>query len=448
MKNIWKLTLLSALVLGSGMLAGCREEEELNLAGYPDVEVGVVIADAENAAEATVKATYAAGTGELQLDGALTRTYIFSLSTPSPKDASFVVEPIFSNIPEELVTISETELFIPAGGISASVTVGLVDENTSFMADEYTAQTYELGVRLISADGSQLELTQTEARLKIEKEAYVSVASVQGVDGSTSAEFRRAYIEGGIINTDPISYEYRVVLDKPALHDLTFTVSSTGAPENSGERFSAAQLTVTAGEMESTSTVWSLTDDFLEVDDQPFECMVQLTAAPAGDETAAVMSEEQGSCAISVLKVFDRMTFLSALDPSWVEFDYSTWTVDPASIGNKLFDNNTMTYIDDESFVIDMQEVKTVYGLSFQGAADYVGYVPRIYRVSGSVDGVDWSSWGEMDHYDDAPTGSYTPLYIALVLPADVRYLKFEVGEEVVEAYYWYFAEFEVYGKN
>ena len=33
MKNIWKLTLLSALVLGSGMLAGCREEEELNLAG-------------------------------------------------------------------------------------------------------------------------------------------------------------------------------------------------------------------------------------------------------------------------------------------------------------------------------------------------------------------------------------------------------------------------------
>lgn len=444
MKNIWKLTLLSALVLGSGMLAGCREEEELNLAGYPDVEVGVVIADAENAAEATVKATYAAGTGELQLDGALTRTYIFSLSTPSPKDASFVVEPIFSNIPEELVTISETELFIPAGGISASVTVGLVDENTSFMADEYTAQTYELGVRLISADGSQLELTQTEARLKIEKEAYVSVASVQGVDGSTSAEFRRAYIEGGIINTDPISYEYRVVLDKPALHDLTFTVSSTGAPENSGERFSAAQLTVTAGEMESTSTVWSLTDDFLEVDDQPFECMVQLTAAPAGDETAAVMSEEQGSCAISVLKVFDRMTFLSALDPSWVEFDYSTWTVDPASIGNKLFDNNTMTYIDDESFVIDMQEVKTVYGLSFQGAADYVGYVPRIYRVSGSVDGVDWSSWGEMDHYDDAPTGSYTPLYIALVLPADVRYLKFEV----VEAYYWYFAEFEVYGKN
>ena len=29
MKNIWKLTLLSALVLGSGMLAGCREMARL-----------------------------------------------------------------------------------------------------------------------------------------------------------------------------------------------------------------------------------------------------------------------------------------------------------------------------------------------------------------------------------------------------------------------------------
>lgn len=443
MKNIWKLTLLSALVLGSGMLAGCREEEELDLAGYPEVPVGITIEGTESANEATVNVTYAPVTGALQADAPMSRTYVFTLATPSPKDATFQVEPIIVDIPTDRVSISETELHIPAGSISASVTVSLLDEDLSFMDGEYAAKTYELGVRLIAADGSRLDLTQSEARLKIEKEAYVSVASVQGVDGSTSAEFRRAYIEGGIINTDPISYEYRVVLDKPALHDLTFTVSSTGAPENSGERFSASQLTVTAGKLESTSTVWSLTDDFLEVDDQPFECMVQLTVAPAGDETAAVMSEEQGSCAIAVLKVFDRMTFLSALDPSWVEFDYSTWTVDPASIGNKLFDNNTMTYIDDESFVIDMQEVKTVYGLSFQGASDYVGYVPRIYRVSGSVDGVDWSSWGEMDRYD-APTGSYTPLYIALVLPADVRYLKFEV----VEAYYWYFAEFEVYGKN
>ena len=40
MKNIWKQTLLSVLVLGSGVLAGCREDEEQNLTGYPEDEIG------------------------------------------------------------------------------------------------------------------------------------------------------------------------------------------------------------------------------------------------------------------------------------------------------------------------------------------------------------------------------------------------------------------------
>lgn len=442
MKNSWKQTLLCMLVLGGSMLTGCREDEDLNLAGYPEVPLGITIEGTEGANEATVHVSYAAVTGLLQASEPLTRTYVFMLATPSPEDAIFHVEPIIENIPEDRVSISETELLIPAGSISTSVTVSLLDEDLSFMDGEYSAKTYELGVRLVAADGSRLDLTQSEARLKIEKEAYVSVASVQGVDGSTTAEFSRAYIEGHIINTDPISYEYRVVLDKPALHDMTFTVSSTGAPENSGESFSTTQLTVDAGNLESTSTIWSLTDDFLEVDDQPLECVVSLTASPAGGDTAVAMSEEQSACAVSVLKVFDRMNFLTGPDPSWVEFDYSTWTVTPASIGNNLFDNNTYTYTTDDSFVIDMQEVRTVYGISLQGAYDYVGYVPRFYRVSGSVDGDVWSSWGEMDRFE-APTDSYTPLYIKLVQSADVRYLKFEV----VEADYWYFAEFEVYGK-
>ena len=139
MKNIWKQTLLSVLVLGVGVLTSCREDEELNLPGYPENPVGITIADAENAAEVTVKGTYEAGTGALLLDGALTRTYVFSLATPSPEDVTFQIEPIIENIPEDRVSISETELFIPAGGISASVTVGLVDDDPSFMEGVYDA---------------------------------------------------------------------------------------------------------------------------------------------------------------------------------------------------------------------------------------------------------------------------------------------------------------------
>lgn len=443
MKNIWKQTLLSVLVLGSGVLAGCREDEELNLAGYPDVEVGVAIADAENAAEATVKATYAAGTGELQVDGALTRTYIFSLSTPSPKDASFVVEPIISNIPEELVTISETELYIPAGSISASVTVGLVDENTSFMADEITAQTYELGVRLISADGSQLELMQTEAKVKVEKDAYVAVASVVGKDGGNEALFKRACLDGEIVTEDPISYEFKIVLDKPALNDVTFALSSTGTPEDykSCESFSKSQVTIAAGELESEVVTWSATDDFLEGNDDPATYTVSLTAAVASDDATVAISEEQSVCTITITKVFDRLVFLEdGLDPSWIGFDTTGWTTEPAGAASSIFDNSTYTFASDRSIVIDMQSAKDVCGFCLKGYAGYAFYLPNVFSISTSADGEEWISQGELDRAN----ASGQILYIGLIKAVNTRYIRFDV----IDALYSYLAEFEVYGKE
>lgn len=442
MKNIWKQTLLSVLVLGSGVLAGCREDEELNLAGYPDVEVGVVIADAENAAEATVKATYAAGTGELQLDGALTRTYIFSLSTPSPKDASFVVEPIISNIPEELVTISETELFIPTGGISASVTVGLVDENTSFMADEITAQTYELGVRLVSADGSQLELAQTEARVKVEKEAYLSTASVVGTDGGNEAIFERGCLDGEIVTEDPISYEFKIVLDKPALNDVTFALSSTGTPEDykSYESFSESQVTIAAGELESEVVTWGATDDFLEGNDDPATYTVSLAAAVTSDDATVAISEEQSACTMTIVKVFDRLLFLDgAMDPSWTKYDTTGWTTVPESAASVIFDDSTYSYNNDGYFEIDMQSAKDVYGFCIKGYAGWAFYLGDAYAISTSDDGKVWVSQGELNT-DDSGTDIQ---YIGLLKSVNTRYIRFES----VKGYYCYVSEFEVYGK-
>ena len=82
MKNYWKYTFALLLAAGAAALAGCDDDEELNLPGYPETPVGIVIADSENAPTVTVKGTYEEGTGELKLDGALSRTYIFALSTP------------------------------------------------------------------------------------------------------------------------------------------------------------------------------------------------------------------------------------------------------------------------------------------------------------------------------------------------------------------------------
>lgn len=443
MKNIWKQTLLSVLVLGSGVLAGCREDEELNLAGYPDVEVGVAIADAENAAEATVKATYAAGTGELQVDGALTRTYIFSLSTPSPKDASFVVEPIISNIPEELVTISETELYIPAGNISTSVTVGLVDENTSFMADEIAAQTYELGVRLVSADGSQLELTQTEAKVKVEKDAYVAVASVVGNDGGNEALFERGCLNGEIVTEDPISYEFKIVLDKPALNDVTFSLSSTGTPEDykSCESFSTPQVTIAAGELESDVVTWSATDDFLEGNDDPATYTVSLTAAVASDDTTVAISEEQSACTITITKVFDRLLFLDdGMDPSWVAFDTTGWTTVPEKAASAIFDDSAYTFTSDGYIEIDMQTEKNVYGFLIQGYATWAFYLGDTYSISTSDDGEVWISQGELNTADS----SSDTQYIGLLQSVNTRYIRFDS----VKGAFCYVAKFAVYGKE
>ncbi|WP_300797235.1 DUF4989 domain-containing protein [uncultured Alistipes sp.] len=442
MKNIWKLTLLSALVLGSGMLAGCREEEELNLAGYPQVPVGVAVADAENAAAVTVKGSYEAGTGALVLDGTLNRTYTVALATPSPKDATLRVEAFSKNIPEDRIAISETELFIPAGAISASVTVSLVDDDMTFMAEEEGAQTYELGLRLVDIEGSKLEMGQTEAKVVVEKEAYVATASVVGVDGGTTASFKRGYIDGEFASEDPISYEYKVVLDKPALRDLTFAGLSSGVPEENAddERFTPQTVTVRAGELESDPIAWTITDDFLGANNDPASFEILLTMVPEGEDASVVMSEQTG-CTITVTKVFDRMTFVDAVDPSWTEFDTTGWTIDPASIGNVLFDNNTNTYIVDRTFVIDMQSEKSIAGFKMTAVYNYNGYLPTLFKISVSDDGESWVSWGEMNRYT-APTS--TALYIALVKSSSARYIKFEA----LQVTWYYFAEFDIYGKN
>lgn len=443
MKNIWKLTLLAAFVTGSSLLAGCREEEELNLPGYPEVPVGVAIADADNATSVTVKGSYEAGTGALVLDGTLNHTYTVALATPSPKDATLRVEAFSTNIPEDRIAVSETELFIPAGGISATVTVSLTGDDLTFMAEEYEAQTYELGLRLVDLEGSKLEIGQTEAKVVVEKEAYVASASVVGVDGNTSATFKRGYIDGEFASEDPILYEYKVVLDKPALRDLTFTGSSSGVPEENlgDEKFTPQSVTVRAGEMESEPIAWTITDDFLGANTDPASYSILLTATPSGEDASVVMSE-QTACTLTVTKVFDRMTFVEGIDASWTEYDTTGWTVDPASVGNILFDGSTDTYIySEKTFVIDMQSEKSICGFKMAAVYNYNSYLPSSFRISVSNDGVDWLSWGEMSRYE-APTSD--ALYIALVKPGSARYIKFEA----LNTMWYYFAEFDIFGKN
>lgn len=441
MKNIWKLTLLTVLVTGSGLLAGCREEEELNLAGYPQVPVGIVISDAENAATVTVKGSYEAGTGALVLDGALSHTYTVSLSTPSPEDATLHVEVFSKNLPEERITVSETELFIPAGSISAEVTVSFTGDDMTFMAEEYGAQTYELGLRLVDLEGSKLEMGQTEAKVVVEKEAYVSTASAEGVDGKTAVTIKRGFIDGEFVNEDPILYEYKIVLDKPALRDLTFTGFSSGIPEASAgdEHFTPQSVTIPAGELESDPIAWTITDDFLGANNDPASYEILLSATAPEGETSVAMSDA-AACTLTITKIFDRMVFTTGIDSSWMELDPTGWVTDPASVGSKIFDGSVFTYVG-ESFVIDMQSEQSVCGIKLTGYYNYNSMLPTTFIISASDDGANWLSWGEMSRYNATTTDA---LYIELAKVTSTRYLKFEVPGSS----WYYVAEFDVYSKN
>lgn len=436
MTNSWKHTFLALFAAGSGILVGCGDEEELNLPGYPETPVGIVIADAENASTVTVKATYRAD-GSLELDGELTRTYVFSLSTPSPEDATFHVEKIATNIPEDRVSISATELKVPAGAVSAEVTVGLADDNVDFMEGVYEAMTYEIGVRLTAVEGSRVTMPQSEAKVIVEKEAYVVNAKVIGIDGGTSATFKRSCLDGQIVNEDPIAYEFKVTLDKPALRDLTFTAVSTGIPENyKGCETFSGNLTIATGEMESNLVTWTLTDDFLEGNDNPATYEITLSVSVEGDVTDVVMAEEQSTCAITVTKVFDRLEFLSALDPSWTKFDTTEWTTDPSS-ANVVMDNAIYSYYN-SSFVIDMQDTKSVVGFRITGYSGWNFYLPNVYSISTSEEGQIWASQGELNK-EDALSDKHV---LKLVQTVDARYIKFDI----VGNYNSYVAEFEVYG--
>ena len=140
----------------------------------------------------------------------------------------------------------------------------MIEENYDFMENVFGPVTYELGVRVVEARGSQVPVVDGEAKMVIEKAAYVAVASLVGVEGN-AVTFKRNFIDGAIVNEDPITYDVKVVVDRPVLEDTKFVVKSAGIPEGfaGDEHFTpAAEVTIPAGAKESDATTWSVTDAF------------------------------------------------------------------------------------------------------------------------------------------------------------------------------------------
>lgn len=230
---MYKYALLFALAGGAALFTGCRADEEVDLAGYPETPVGATISGTTDRV-ATFAGTYD-NEGVLNLAGSLSGEYTIALAQASPEETVVRVEPIITNVPAELVEISARELVIPAGSTTVAVSVRMIEENYDFMENVFGPVTYELGVRVVEARGSQVPVVDGEAKMVIEKAAYVAVASLVGVEGN-AVTFKRNFIDGAIVNEDPITYDVKVVVDRPVLEDTKFVVKSAGIPEGFGRR--------------------------------------------------------------------------------------------------------------------------------------------------------------------------------------------------------------------
>lgn len=414
-------------MLGAAALTSCREDEKLDLAGYPDTNVSLGIEGTESGVVSVpLKAVYD-GEGKLSVNGELTRTYTFQLATPSPEDLILHVDPLIVNIPEDKVEIDKRELRIPAGSKSAEpVTVTYLDPDFSFAEPEKAACTYELGVKVADADGYNVALVgEGTAKVVVEKEAYVAGCSVVGANGNT-VSFRRAYLDGAILNEDKMEYTFKIKLDRPADADVKVTFTSEGlAPEFAGDvTLTPAEVTVPAGSLESDEVHWTLTDDFLLTNADPGNFTVTLTAAFESADPTVKPVEAGNVLTFNIAKVFDVIDLADGIQDGWAEYDHTGWTLTGTGGSawglDGILDNSGDYYGYGEtlSITIDMKDMKDIHGLRVQYY--YSSYATKTARFETSEDG---ETWTEQATKEDLPTAAAH--HFKFLKPVKARYLKF-----------------------
>ena len=380
----------------------------------------------EGASKATLTAVYKSD-GTLELNGPVTRTYTFHFAA-SPEDATVTFDVINTNIPKENVEISDTKVVLPAGSTDASVTVTLKDEDFSFAASNYDAATYELGVKA-SVEGYKIGTESIESKIVIEKEAYIASCSVVGENGNT-VSFERAFSQGAIVNTDPISYAFKMKLDKPARKDVKVKLATTGLDEKFMNKITVtpAEITIPAGELESAEITWSITDDFLlTTTEAEFHTLVVAESVESEDPVVKVNSKEN-ILTFNVDKVVRNFKYLSAIGSNWVELSKDGWGAEiPSGVSGSasyLIDGNGGSYGSDVYssnpfwFVIDMKSPQTFLAL---GMDYYYTYAAKKVRISTSLDNETWTSQGVLE----APrAGNH---YFEFFSSITARYVKVEL---------------------
>ena len=431
-----KIFLSSIALCCAGIFMGCQEDEELNLLGYPENPVSIVTpGESGDVSTMKVKATYNEN-GELVTATSLRHTWTVSLATPSPEDVVLQIAPYCVNIPVDKVELSETTIKIPAGYVSASVTVGLKDDDFSFAAENLEAQTYELGFNVVNAEGLNLKTESATGKMVIEKDPYLVHVSMAGENGNTVA-MKRVCKDGDVIG-GAVEYSFEVQLDRPVKEDLPISFSVAGIPEEflGDASFTPAQVTIPAGEKKSGEIKWAISNDFLLANEEDEVFDIVLNPIFESNDVVSI-NQEYGNINITLNKTSSLLEFVNGTLSNWEQLDRRNWSATANGwYGNTecLFDGYTwgdnVTFVEIDNsigeIIIDLGQEKNITGFwayykYTYMSGGYAYFAPINTELSVSMDQQQWSSLGTVE----TPTSAEENHYINFVVPVKTRYIKY-----------------------
>lgn len=241
----------------------------------------------------------------------------------------------------------------------------------------------------------------------------------------------------GLVNTDPVSYSFKVRLSKAVKSDVVVTLAAeasgyvTGLQENSLS-LSNTTLTIPAGAVESEEIVFTVDPAFLGVEDKqgtyaPTLCSARIATLQSKAQNVKA-STKTDRAVIRLNKIVKPYENVASGTPANAEFMVRTgWsgTLGEGIEGtiDKIYDGSTSSDIAANSapweFTLDFGAEVTMLGVQTRhwGA----GYAPRQIEVFTSSDGAAWRSQG-------------LPLNVSgamqnwrFIKPVQGRYLKYRV---------------------
>lgn len=448
MKNIRKIIQIASILSSAALLyTGCARENP-DLEGYPETALRIDVADIEKPVPVlSLRGVYGAD-GKIVLDGALTHDYLIRLSKPSPQDMTLKLEPICVNIPAEKVVLSTTEYRLPAGFVEIPVSVAFTDEKFDVSDADKDAKTYELGVRIVGIQGYKTSGKGVEGKVVIDKEAYSANISLADAEGR-AVKISRAFWEGELLDTEPMSYRFKAYLDKPASKEIkvAFTMEGLDPAFSNDWSVTPSSVVIPAGSLVSEEVVWTLKNNFLLSSAEQDKYGLTLDATYESADPYVALKATDASITFDVGK---ENTILGVLSQStvpaeWNKLSKAQWYVTGSAGVTKLFDDNSnnnqlFSGLSGFTAIVDMKTAQTLAGFTVKTLMN-ASYNVGIVEILVSDDGVNTTSLGTL-------TGLSSPyLYhiIKLKKPVSTRYVVFIMRD--VDASPRVLSEIDIFGK-